>query len=113
MSVIEDILRHQLSIGFYDNVEPDFARGLAQRAVDHGFSSLSERQQDVLSDFLTQTCSGVTDPGGHHNNCTCELSDAELLQAYREAFGGDDVQCEDCREEASFHSFQRDRLDHE
>ncbi|EPQ9985692.1 hypothetical protein ACUYO6_003235 [Vibrio vulnificus] len=112
MPVTEEILRHQLEIGFYDEVEPDFARGIAQLAVDNGFSSLSPRQQGVLEPFLSQQCSGLVDPGGYHNSCARRLSEGELLEAYQEAFG-EDIQCESCREEANFHQHQWERIDNE
>lgn len=100
MATIEDILSYQYDAGLFDDVEPDFTKGLAQRAIEVGFEALSIHQKRVLQPYLSRECSGCTNPGGHHNDCTTALDGDELLEAFAE---GDDVecpQCENCRQEA-------------
>ncbi|EGJ7435106.1 hypothetical protein INE29_005068, partial [Escherichia coli] len=68
MGVNESILHHQITHGIFDNAA-QMVQGIAQLAVDKGFTSLSEKQRAVIEPFLTQHCSGVTDPGAHHHDC--------------------------------------------
>lgn len=47
-------------------------------------------------------CSGHTDPGGYHNDCSRELSGDELLNAYEQCGDPDCLQCESCIAEAGY-----------
>ena len=76
--------------------------GIAKRAIDEGYETLSVKQKAVLTPFLSKMCSGSTDPGGYHNGCEKMLSDGDLVEAYELSEGGE-LQCEDCRsEDASY-----------
>jgi hypothetical protein len=83
MGTEEQILDHQLTHGVFDNATFAGAEGIAKRAVAQGFSTLSHKQQLALEQYLSKTCSGITDPGGHHNECAVELKGKELLDAYQ------------------------------
>ncbi|MEI9598040.1 hypothetical protein V5030_02130 [Moellerella wisconsensis] len=112
MSVTERILNYQITHGIFDG-EEHMVRGIAQRAVDNGFASLSSSQQSVIEPFLTQSCSGVTDPGGYHNECEKILMGEELLEAYELCDDSESLECESCRSDSSFYTHQRDRLERE
>ncbi|HBT3148839.1 TPA: hypothetical protein MBF30_004037 [Klebsiella aerogenes] len=112
MGVIESILHHQLTHGILDN-EAQMVRGIAQLAVDNEFNSLSDKQRAVLEPFLTQHCSGVTDPGGHHNDCNQTLTDNALLEAYNFSDDSENLECESCRSESSFYAHQWAKLEKE
>lgn len=101
MGTIEKILSIQLDRDIFHN-EEQLVSGIAQRAVGNGYDSLTEKQQDVLNEHLTQYCSGHTDPGGHHNDCDKELSGDELLNAYEQCDDTESLQCESCLSEASY-----------
>lgn len=100
MAVEDDILAIQLKNDTFYN-EDGKVSGIAKLATDKGFDTLSTLQKKVLAKFLTQPCEGVTDPGGHHNNCEIQLSGAELLEAYEEQYTFDSLRCEHCRDEAN------------
>lgn len=53
MTEIEQILKHQLDTNYFDDKQPDFIEGLAQRAVDNTYASLSTAQQRVLEPHLS------------------------------------------------------------
>ena len=108
-----DILSHQLEHGVYDNATPSFAQGLAQRATDNGYSTLSTPQQSVLAPFLTQTCCGVVNPGGHHNDCNIVLTEQSLLDAYHESDDSESLQCESCIQEAGDYVREWERIQRE
>ncbi|EIX6432659.1 hypothetical protein MKU92_001533 [Salmonella enterica] len=112
MPVIESILRIQLDRDVFHG-EEQMVSGIAQLAVDRGFNSLSPRQKIVLEPFLTQHCSGVIDPGGHHNNCTTVLTGEALLDAYENCDDTECLECESCRDESSFHAHQWARIERE
>ncbi|WP_337263281.1 MULTISPECIES: hypothetical protein [unclassified Serratia (in: enterobacteria)] len=112
MAVEDDILAIQLRSDIFSHEEKKVS-GLAKRAVDNGYETLSDGQKAVLKPFLTQPCEGVTDPGGYHNACTSQLSGAELLEAYEEECNFDSLLCEHCRDEANdlaaqYDSFMKD-----
>ncbi|MGR1251995.1 hypothetical protein [Aeromonas veronii] len=98
MAVIEDILSHQLSVDAFHDQDAKVS-GIARRAVDLGFDQLSPAQQRVLNPFLSQQCSGYTDPA-EHNDCEVVLEGELLLEAYEES-QSDYVQCEHCRAESA------------
>ncbi|NWA04822.1 hypothetical protein [Pseudomonas gingeri] len=109
MSDEDNVLSKLLEYGHLDR-ESDTVRGIAQRALDEGYNTLSERQKNVLAPFLTRECEGVTDPGGHHNNCSTELEGNALVEALDSESYGDGFICESCRDESSFYDHQLDRL---
>ena len=94
------IFSHQLEHGVYDNAQPTFAGGLAQKAIDEGYTSLSAGQRSILKPFLSFLCCGVTNPGGHHNDCNRVLTEQCLLEAYHESEDNEFIQCENCIQEA-------------
>lgn len=100
MGTIERILSIQLDRDIFHNEAPLVA-GIAQLAIDKGYDSLTEKQQDVLSEHLTKYCSGHTNPGGYHNDCDKELSGERLLNAYEQYDDPECLQCESCLSEAS------------
>lgn len=79
MGVNESILHYQITHGVFDS-EPQMVQGIAQLAIDKGLSFLTDKQRAVIEPFLTQHCSGVTDPGGHHNDCDRTLMGDDLLR---------------------------------
>lgn len=109
MGVIESILSHQLEQDVFADQDQKVA-GIAQAAIDKGFDTLSELQKKVLAPFLTQPCSGHTDPGDHHNNCEATLEGQALLDAYEEADDPESLQCEHCRTEAEHEAYDRERF---
>ena len=112
MGVNESILHHQITHGIFDN-EAQMVRGITQLAVDKGLTSLSDKQRAVVEPFLTQHCSGVTDPGGHHNDCGQTLTGDDLLAAYEQSDDSDSLECESCRSESGYYAHQWDRLEKE
>lgn len=92
----EQILNHLLEHGILDNEEQKVS-GIAQLAVDEGFTSLSHAQKAVVTPWLSANCSGSTDPGGYHNGCSVELSGDELVEALELADDYESIQCESCR----------------
>ncbi len=110
MTEIEQILKHQIDNNYFDDKQPDFIEGLAQRAVDNGYASLSAAQQRVLQPHLSQPCDGVTDPGGYHNNCSTTLEGAELADAYEQEAYRDALLCQDCIDEADGYEAEWERF---
>ncbi|MGL5665431.1 MAG: hypothetical protein ACRDD9_04800 [Shewanella sp.] len=109
MGTTEQILAVQLERDIFHN-EDSKVSGIAKLAVAKGFNTLSPAQQRVLEPFLTQPCSGQTDPGGYHNDCEKVLEGAELLEAYEMSDDGESLQCESCREEAGFYEHQWEKF---
>lgn len=93
---------------FHD--EDQMVQGIAQRAVDHGFETLSARQQAVVSPFLERACEGVKNPGGHHNECRNVIEGKDLVNATENSgyFGG--WLCENCRNESDGYENERARF---
>lgn len=88
--------------------------GIAQRAIDYGFDTLSEAQKDVLEPFLEMECSGSTDPGGYHNGCEKMISGDDLVEAIELSEDGlEGIQCEDCRADDSYYQHQWERIEKE
>ncbi|MEG2268163.1 MAG: hypothetical protein RSA84_12330 [Acinetobacter sp.] len=112
MPITEDILRIQLENDIFHD-EDQMVSGIARLAVDQGFNSLSARQKHVLEPFLTQHCTGVTDPGDHHNGCNRELTDEALLEAYELSDDSQSLECESCRDERGFYAHQWARIERE
>ncbi|MFC0227422.1 hypothetical protein [Serratia aquatilis] len=84
--------------------------GIAQRAIDKGFSSLSAAQKKVLEPFMSHECDGYTDPGGFHHDCPNTLEGSELSEAYEEFSEHEAILCESCREEVNFQDYQREKF---
>lgn len=114
MSVTQRILSRQLECGVFDS-EENMVSGIARRAVDpaHGYDSLSPAQKRVLDPFLTQPCSGYTNPGGEHNECAQVLSGDELLDAYNLSEDTESLECESCRSERGYaqHVWEKNYVD--
>ncbi|HHN8406730.1 hypothetical protein [Morganella morganii] len=91
----ESLLSTMLEYDFFYN-QDSMVSGIAQRAIDNGFNTLSEAQKRVLNPFLTKPCEGVTNPGGHHNNCQKPLSGDELEIAIRNESYYGNLLCENC-----------------
>lgn len=94
-----DVLRQLLSNGSLDELDP-MVKGIAQLAMSQGFDHLTARQQAVLQPHLTQVCAGVTDPGGHHNDCNAALEGKKLAVALEQEGYYGSVLCEDCIDES-------------
>ncbi|MCC4266179.1 hypothetical protein LL240_17230 [Oceanimonas baumannii] len=109
MTTTEQILSHQLEIDAFHNSDPKCA-GIARKAVDDGFDSLSAAQKAVLKPFLSKECVGYTDPGGYHNSCNIILEGEELLSAYKACDDSESLECESCRDELAFIEHQREKF---
>jgi hypothetical protein len=110
MTVKEQILKYQIDRDYFHDKQPNFIQGLAQRALDNGYSSLSEPQQNILRPHLSQSCDGVTDPGGYHNECTTTLEGEELVNAYEEEAYRDALLCQNCIDESQGHDDHWERF---
>jgi len=101
MAIQDEILCLQLGQDVFHN-EDSKVSGIAKLAVDKGFNTLTPAQQSVIRPFLTQSCDGVRDPGGHHNNCQTRLTEETLKVAYEE-MGSGHLLCEACRNEQAYY----------
>ncbi|WP_082388967.1 hypothetical protein [Cobetia sp. UCD-24C] len=113
MSVEKEILEQQLVRGIFENAAFDGTEGIARLAIDRGYDALTTRQKNVINPYLTQPCSGVTNPGGHHNECTNVLEGRELLAAYHQSFDTDSLLCEACRGEEGYYENQWAKISQE
>ena len=113
MSIKEKILEQQLSRGVFDYASFAGTEGIAKKAITEGFDSLSPKQRSVLEPYLTKTCVGITDPGGHHNECARVLEEEELLDAYYRCDDTDSLVCDDCNNEEGYYSHQWERISQE
>ncbi|KPL99504.1 hypothetical protein [Vibrio splendidus] len=109
MTVTEKLLAALLERGVFDNEEQKVG-GIAQLAIDTSFDSLSHAQKYVLSPWLSQHCTGSTDPGGYHNDCSAELDGDDLLEAIELADDVECLQCDSCRNEDSNYAHQYEKL---
>lgn len=109
MSDEVDVLRQRLSNGSLDEFDT-MVKGIAQLAVDQGFDNLTARQQAVLGPHLTQKCAGVTDPGGHHNDCNVVLEGKKLAAALEQEGYYGSVLCEDCINESEQYNREWERI---
>lgn len=109
MSVEQDVLAVLIENGSLDN-EEQIVRGIAQRAIDHGYDNLSVAQKRVLQPFMSRECDGVEDPGGYHNNCQVILEGAALVEALtNESYYGAAL-CENCVDESEQYSREWERI---
>lgn len=109
MTMNEKLLAALLERGVFDNEEQKVS-GIAKLAIDKGFDNLSHAQKHVLSPWLSQHCSGSTDPGDHHNDCRVELDGEELLEAIELADDIECLQCDSCRNDESYYAHQYSKL---
>ncbi len=112
MSDEVDVLRQRLSNGSLDECDA-MVRGIAQLAMDQGFNNLTARQQAVLRPHLTQECAGVTNPGGHHNDCNVLLKGKKLAAALEQECYYGDALCEDCINETEQYRREWERIEAE
>lgn len=97
MEIEQKILKAMLDVDHFHN-EDGIVTGIASRAIDKGYASLSEKQRAVLGPFLEQACEGIKDPGGHHNHCTATVTGDELLRSIEQSPYYDALLCDDCRQ---------------
>lgn len=93
--------------------EDSKVQGIAQRAFNNGYHTLTAPQQYVLSGFMQKQCEGITDPGGYHNDCHHTLSGQNLADAYAVYSHHDAILCPECIEELSFYAHQWGRIERE
>lgn len=110
MGIEERILEYQLTHGVFDNATFARAEGIARSAVTQGFSTLSTKQKLVLEPYLSTTCSGVTDPGGYHNECSAELESEALLDAYHRCDNTECLACDSCNSEKEVYVHQWEKI---
>jgi len=110
MSVEQRILRKLIEIGEIDQLEEDKVRGIATRGADLGIEALSPLQRKVIESLFSARCEGVTDPGGHHNDCQRDLNGNEYVEALdQSAYYGRKL-CERCRDETEGHRAHWERI---
>ena len=113
MGIKEDILDYQLDHGVFDNATFSGTEGIAKLAVTQGFSTLSVKQKAILDPYLSKKCSGVTDPGGYHNECSSNLEDKALLDAYSRCDDTESLICENCDNEEGYYRHQWEKISRE
>jgi len=109
MAIETDVLVALFEVDALHN-ETDQVKGIAQRAVDHGFETLSPKQQHVINHLLSKACEGVTNPGGYHNECRASIEGQDLIDATTNSGYFDGWLCEDCRNESEGYEVERARF---
>ncbi|NKI46419.1 hypothetical protein HFV06_08780 [Pseudomonas fluorescens] len=109
MSEEVKVLAQLLKNGSFDNEDAKVG-GIAQLALDKGYDHLTEPQKSVLKSYLTKHCEGVTNPGGHHNECLVVLDGAELATAIENEGYYGAILCENCINETEQYSREWDRI---
>lgn len=99
MAYEEEILEQHFEFDLFHN-ESQIVTGIARLAIDKGYTNLSAKQQGVIEKFLTKNCSGVTNPGGHHNNCQHVLEGEDLHDALLRLAWLEEPMCESCNDES-------------
>lgn len=112
MSDEVDVLQQLLKNGSLDQLDTK-VKGIALLAVDRGYDHLTNLQQVVLRPHLTQNCSGVTNPGGHHNHCNVVLEGKDLAAALEHEGYYGRILCEDCVNETGQYQREWERIDAE
>lgn len=112
MAEEEKALAKLIEYGFLEQ-EDSKVEGIAKRAINHGYESLSQAQKGVLSSWLQRECDGVTDPGGHHNGCQIVLEGQALADALDCESYGDGFICDSCVQEANEHQRRWDQMNDE
>lgn len=105
MAIEEKVLAAQFARDRF-HAEEQKVSGIAQRAIDHGYASLSPAQQAVIAPFLSVRCEGATDPGDHHNGCEVTLDGETLLEALESEMHYEAIVCERCRSEYDHYQHQ-------
>ncbi|PVY86597.1 hypothetical protein [Pantoea ananatis] len=95
MAIEDEVLKRLFERGVFEGKNP--ADGIARRGIDKGYSTLSNAQKGVIDPLMVLPCDGVEDRGGHHNECTNQLVDAELVQAIDDEGYYEGLLCPDCR----------------
>jgi hypothetical protein len=107
-----EVLKQLLDKGHLDNEDAKVS-GIAKLAVDKGFDHLSALQKAVITPHLTRACEGVTNPGGHHNECQVVLEGKDLATALEQEGYYGSALCENCINETEQYSNEWDRLEKE
>ncbi len=105
----QDILREAFKYDLLHN-EDQKTVGIARRALDQGYDSLSPLQRGVIAHLFSAVCEGVVNPGGHRNNCRAEIDGAELVEAISQSNYYGAVLCESCRNEKDGYRREWDRI---
>ena len=113
MGIEEQILDYQLNRCVFDNAKFSETEGIARKAVSQGFNSLTAKQKAVLQPYLSQNCTGITVPGGYHNDCSVLLEGEELLNAYQRCDDTECLVCESSDNEEGYHAQQWERISSE
>lgn len=108
----ESLLQTMLDHDIFANTD-DMVSGIARRGVDLGYDSLSAAQKHVLTPFMSHSCDGVENPGGHHNDCDTNLSGDDLESAYENQNYYDAILCPNCVDETEEYRRQWDRIERE
>lgn len=109
MSIEQKVLKVLIENGGLDN-EDAKVLGIAKLAIDRGYDHLTGPQKYVVDPFLSRDCDGVTNPGGHHNECQVTLQGANLVNALEnEAYYGAAL-CESCINESEQYSSEWERI---
>ncbi|HID9894803.1 hypothetical protein ACI2JW_08655 [Serratia ureilytica] len=112
MTIEEKILSEQLAQNAFEGCERKVP-GLADKAVQQGWHTLSEAQKYVLAPHLTAHCMGFTDPAGEKIDCPVVLQDELLLDAWENNRMYDSLLCEDCRTQLDHIAYDRARHERE
>ncbi|EKO3695199.1 hypothetical protein P0F40_003341 [Vibrio metschnikovii] len=113
MSIEEAILQYQLEHGVFESAKFSGTEGIVKCAITKGFNSLTLKQKAVLGPYLSTTCSGVTDPGGYHKDCSVVLEGEALLDAYNRCDDIECLTCDSCNSEEGYYAHQWDRISRE
>lgn len=98
MAIEDDVLRALFDRDhFADRGGP--VEGIARRGLDNTYASLSQLQRNVIDPHMWLPCDGVENPGGHHNECTNQLTGEVLVTAVDDEGYYDALLCTDCRGE--------------
>ena len=108
----ESLLRTMFDHDVFANEEKKVF-GIAQRAVDEGYDTLTPAQKSVLSPYMSHNCEGVENPGGHHNNCENVLTGTMLETAYENRSYYDAMLCSQCVDELEEYKRQWERIERE
>lgn len=109
MAIETDVLVALFEVDALHN-EDGKVTGIAQRAVDNGFESLTPRQKNVINHLLSRACEGVTNPGDHHNDCQANIAGQDLIDATTQSGYFDGWLCENCRNESEGYEIERARF---
>ncbi|MFV3405859.1 hypothetical protein ACNFIC_18200 [Pseudomonas sp. NY15463] len=106
------VLKKLFEVGYLDD-EDAKVRGIAKRAIAHGYNTLTEPQKHVLSSWLTRQCDGHTDPAGELHECHVILEGEALANALEnEGYYGRGM-CQSCIDEVEEYDRQWDKMNDE